>query len=105
MVLAGVHQAAADHGVGIARARSVRANRCTSMHDRGPRRRTGSRCALRIAVVSSFSHSVGGVETYLESLLPKLVERRHTVGLWHEYAAPSSSRSIVPAGVQTCHIG
>ena len=60
---------------------------------------------MRIAVVSSFSHSVGGVETYLESLMPKLVEGGHTVGFWHEHEAPSGSRSIVPAGVPTGHIG
>jgi glycosyltransferase involved in cell wall biosynthesis len=39
---------------------------------------------LRIAVVNSFGQIVGGVERYLDSSIPLLVERGHEVHLWHE---------------------
>jgi glycosyltransferase involved in cell wall biosynthesis len=39
---------------------------------------------VRIAVLNSFGHIVGGVERYLDSSIPLLVEAGHEVCLWHE---------------------
>ena len=60
---------------------------------------------MRIAVATSFTYRAGGVESYLESVLPALLERGHEIGVWHEYDEPPGSERIVPASVQLSSLG
>ncbi len=51
---------------------------------------------MRIAVATRFAHRAGGVETYLESVLPALVERGHEVAVWHEFPVTAGAQVVVP---------
>lgn len=43
---------------------------------------------MRIAVLAWTDRRAGGVETYLEAVLPHLAGAGHELGLWHEVSAP-----------------
>ena len=60
---------------------------------------------MKIAIPTRFAHSVGGVETYLECVLPALVSRGHDVVVWHEIDMPSHTASIVGRGVERRLLG
>jgi glycosyltransferase involved in cell wall biosynthesis len=60
---------------------------------------------VNIAVVTRYLHRVGGVETYLEHVLPSLAARGHTVGVWHEVDRPSDGERLVPSAIQAWNIG
>jgi glycosyltransferase involved in cell wall biosynthesis len=58
---------------------------------------------VRIAIATRHRDHVGGVETYLERLLPQLSGRGHDLMLWHEFeggAAPIAA----PPGTDTCSV-
>jgi len=54
---------------------------------------------MRIAIATRFAHRVGGVETYLESVLPALVARGHDVAVWHEFPVEPDAHVVVPPTV------
>lgn len=54
---------------------------------------------MRIAVPTRFAHRVGGVETYLETVLPALARRGHDVKVWYEFDVPPGSHSCIPDNV------
>lgn len=56
---------------------------------------------MRIAVANSSSRLAGGVETYLQALLPELRRRGHEVGFVSPVALPPAAESYLPAGVPT----
>lgn len=60
---------------------------------------------MKIAVPTRFAHSVGGVETYLECLVPALVARGHEVSVWHEIDLPDGVPSLVGSGVRRQWLG
>lgn len=60
---------------------------------------------MRIAIPTRFAHSVGGVETYLEGVLPALAARGHAVKVWHEINLPAGVRPLIGAGVQRQRLG
>jgi glycosyltransferase involved in cell wall biosynthesis len=60
---------------------------------------------MRIAVINGTSRRVGGVETYLETILPGLQQAGMDVGFWHESGEPLNRPAIsIPAGVQTWNV-
>jgi glycosyltransferase involved in cell wall biosynthesis len=60
---------------------------------------------MKVAVVTRFIHRAGGVETYLESVLPALTRRGHEVTVWYEYAAAIGTTRIVPDTIPSHEIG
>ena len=50
---------------------------------------------MRIAVLTSTNRRAGGLETYLENVIPELSGRGHAVSLWHEVSEPDT-RPLVP---------
>lgn len=60
---------------------------------------------MRIAIPTRFAHRVGGVETYLESVLPALVARGHDVAVWHEFPVEPNAHVMVPPPVAHQLIG
>ncbi len=48
----------------------------------------------RIAIVTRNARVVGGVETYLDTVLPLLAAMGHDLSLFSEFAGPSNSRAI-----------
>jgi len=60
---------------------------------------------MRIAIPTRFAHRAGGVETYLESVLPALQARGHEVGLWHEFPCDPAAGSIAPGSVRLAPLG
>lgn len=66
---------------------------------------TTSMRPLRIAIPTRFVHGVGGVETYLEGVLPALLSRGHTLKLWHEFDRPPGVASLVPQTVDVGRLG
>ncbi len=54
---------------------------------------------MRIAVVNWSNRRVGGVETYLNSVIPQLAERGHSISFLHEINKPIDRERIeLPAG-------
>jgi glycosyltransferase involved in cell wall biosynthesis len=53
---------------------------------------------MKIAVCNSFAHLVGGVEIYLDRLMPALAEAGHELALVFETDAPADRALITPAG-------
>lgn len=49
---------------------------------------------MRIAIANWSRKKVGGVETYLENVIPALIEEGHQVGFWHEGNQPAGSPDI-----------
>ncbi len=43
---------------------------------------------MRIAVISHNAAPVGGVESYVETIVPALTERGHQLGIWYETGTP-----------------
>jgi len=60
---------------------------------------------VRIAVATQYLYRVGGVETYLECVLPALTARGHEVRVWHEFPSVPDVERIVPAAIPSCQIG
>lgn len=57
---------------------------------------------MRIAVISWSCRKVGGVETYIETILPELSRTGHEIGFWYEVDEPSNQRRIsLPDDVQS----
>ena len=52
---------------------------------------------MRIAVATRHRDHVGGVETYLERLLPALAARGHTLLLWHQFDSAGTPIDLPPA--------
>jgi glycosyltransferase involved in cell wall biosynthesis len=60
---------------------------------------------MRIAVTSWSDRLVGGIERYLERILPALADGGHQVLFWHESVQPTTSAAIsIPAGVETISV-
>ena len=55
---------------------------------------------MRILIATSYRTLVGGVERYLQVLIPGLLNRGHDVGLLHEYPADAGAETIDPAGAR-----
>lgn len=56
---------------------------------------------MRVAVVNRWSRRIGGIESYLDRLLPALIEAGHDVGLWcEEDGPPLRDRLAVPPGAE-----
>ena len=49
---------------------------------------------MRIAVVNWTSRRVGGIETYLDTVIRGLAERGNDIALWHEVAGPRERERI-----------
>lgn len=49
---------------------------------------------MRIIVACHSLRRIGGVEAYLDALIPRLIEQGHTLGLLHEQEGPSKHPSI-----------
>ncbi len=60
---------------------------------------------MRIAIPTRYAHAVGGVETYLECVLPLLAGAGHDVKVWNEFDTVAGGRSVVPAGVPIGRLG
>jgi hypothetical protein len=61
---------------------------------------------MRVAVLTRFGHVTGGIETYLETVLPGLAERGHHVDVWHEAPLAADRRPLVThAGISVTPIG
>jgi glycosyltransferase involved in cell wall biosynthesis len=60
---------------------------------------------LRIAVATRFLNRAGGIETYLESVLPGLAAQGHNLSVWHEFPLASGDESFVPASIPTHLLG
>ena len=43
---------------------------------------------MRVAIVNWSSRRVGGVETYLSTVIPELGRGGHEIALWHEVDVP-----------------
>jgi glycosyltransferase involved in cell wall biosynthesis len=59
---------------------------------------------LRIAVITRFVTRVGGVETYLEHVLPKLRSKGHAVGVWYECKPEPGSDRYLPDAIPAWHL-
>jgi glycosyltransferase involved in cell wall biosynthesis len=58
--------------------------------------------AMRIAVVNWTSRRVGGIETYLDTVIRGLAEGGHELALWHEVTGPLEREPIfLPEGSST----
>lgn len=51
---------------------------------------------MRIAIVSSSRRKIGGIEAYLNSVIPELMSDNHEVAFWHEVDEPASREQIAP---------
>ncbi len=51
---------------------------------------------MRILILNAHRHLVGGVEKYLQAIIPALISRGHAVGLVYEYAFDPAGQGIVP---------
>lgn len=49
---------------------------------------------MRIAVLNRSSRIAGGIETYLDLVIPALARRGHEIGLWHETDGPADRATI-----------
>ena len=57
---------------------------------------------MRLAIIMSNRRLVGGVASYLASVIPALVDRQHEIGVWCELDQPDSAEPIpIPAGSAT----
>lgn len=54
---------------------------------------------MRIAVATRHVHRAGGVETYLEQVIPALRARGHDVGVWFEFRPPPGAERFLPPEV------
>jgi glycosyltransferase involved in cell wall biosynthesis len=54
---------------------------------------------MRVLLVNRFAHRIGGIEVYLQRLMPELLRRKHDLALLSEEAAPQGSQAIAPHGV------
>lgn len=53
---------------------------------------------MRILIATAHRNLVGGVEKYLQALIPGLLERGHDLGLLHEYPGSPDRETIDPPG-------
>ena len=54
---------------------------------------------MRIAVVNWTGRKAGGVETYLDGVVPALAGLGHRIAFWHELSAPADREPItLPEG-------
>jgi glycosyltransferase involved in cell wall biosynthesis len=61
---------------------------------------------MRITIINWSRRRVGGVETYLNSIIPALLERGHEVSFWYETNEPSEREQIALAeGVTSWCVG
>lgn len=60
---------------------------------------------MKIAIPTRFAHSVGGVETYLECVVPALMSRGHDVSVWHEIDLPAGTRLLFTSAVKRLRLG
>ena len=51
---------------------------------------------MRVLIATAYRHMVGGVEKYLQLLIPGLLETGHSVGLLYEYPAAEGQEFIDP---------
>jgi glycosyltransferase involved in cell wall biosynthesis len=60
---------------------------------------------MRIAVATRHVHRAGGVETYLEQVIPALAARGHHLGVWFEFEPPAGAECFLPREVPVHRIG
>lgn len=60
---------------------------------------------VNVAVLTRYLHRVGGVETYLEHVLPSLAARGHKVGVWHEVSRAPGLERLLPSTIPSWSIG
>jgi glycosyltransferase involved in cell wall biosynthesis len=53
---------------------------------------------MRVLIATAHRNLVGGVEKYVQAVIPGLLERGHDVGLLHEYRADSQGEHVDPSG-------
>lgn len=54
---------------------------------------------MRIAILNWSARSVGGTGTYLNAVIPVLLQRGHEIAFWHEVEDPTDrSRIVLPSG-------
>jgi glycosyltransferase involved in cell wall biosynthesis len=53
---------------------------------------------MRILIANAHRNLVGGIEKYLQAVIPGLLERGHDVGLLYEYRSDPESGRVDPAG-------
>ena len=51
---------------------------------------------MRILVANALQSTVGGIEKYLQALIPALLERGHEVAMLYEHAAPAGEETVDP---------
>ena len=59
---------------------------------------------MRIAVVTRYATRVGGVETYLEQVLPVLAAHGHTIGVWYEFEPATGAERVFPDTIPQWHL-
>ena len=52
---------------------------------------------MRILIASTHRNLVGGVEKYLQSIIPVLLEHGHAIGLLHETPSNGSVERVDPS--------
>lgn len=55
---------------------------------------------MKILIATSQRSIVGGVETYLQSLIPALLERGHQIGMLYDYAGDATGATVDPPGAE-----
>jgi len=60
---------------------------------------------VRIAVATRHVHRAGGVETYLEQVIPALAARGHDLRVWFQFEPPAGAERFLPQGVPVHLIG
>jgi hypothetical protein len=57
---------------------------------------------MRIAIINTHRRLVGGVESYLNAVIPALTAHGHTVAFWHEVDEPVQRDQIaLPPGTES----
>jgi len=49
---------------------------------------------MRVLIATSHRNLVGGVEKYVQTLIPALLSRGHSVGLLHQYPVRSETETV-----------
>jgi glycosyltransferase involved in cell wall biosynthesis len=60
---------------------------------------------MKIAILTRFAHRVGGIESYVECVVPAVERAGHDVVVWHEFDVPSGERSFLPERTRRARLG
>ena len=56
---------------------------------------------MRIAIANTYRNRVGGVEAYLDALLPALAHAGHQIAFWHELVSADHDQITLPPGTRS----